>query len=101
MSAFERFDALARNVLSVSNDAVRASIEADDVQIARTIVDELRRGKFRFRVVERKLSARPAGDRNLTSHERRLVQRLGNYFKMYPEQIRQLIAASGRVASAS
>jgi hypothetical protein len=37
------------------------------------------------------LIARVRGDCKLTSHERRLAQRLENYFEMYPEQMREII----------
>jgi len=91
---------LARNVLSVSNKTVRASIEADDLRIVQAIVDELRSERFKIRVAGGELIARFADERKLTSHERRLLQKLNNYYKMYPAQIQQLIAASGRAPAA-
>jgi hypothetical protein len=91
MTAFERFDALARNVLSVSNKTVRAKMETDDLQIVVTIVAELRKQGLKLRVAGGELIAQVQGDRKLTSHERRLAQRLGNYFDEYPEAVRRLL----------
>ncbi len=91
LTPFERFDALARNVLSVSNKAVRTKIEADDLQIVTTIVAELRKEGFTLRVAGGELITRVQGNRKLTSHERRLAQRLKNYLETYPEQVQEII----------
>jgi hypothetical protein len=97
LTPFERFDAVARNVLSVSNKTVRAKIEADDLQIVAAIVAELRMAGFKLRIAGGQLIARVCGDRKLSSHERRLAQRLENYFETYPAQVQEII--EGRPSS--
>ncbi|MFI5365763.1 MAG: hypothetical protein ACHQ4J_09075 [Candidatus Binatia bacterium] len=99
-SPFERFDLLARNVLAVPGDAVRAKMKEDDLQIVAAIVAELRKAGFTIRVVHGELIARVRDDRKRTSHERRLVQRLENYYEEYPEPVRKIIGAL-RVPAAS
>ena len=91
LTEFERFDALARNVLSVSNKTVRAKMKADDLQIVAAIVTELRKQGLKLRVAGGELIAQVQGDRKLTSHERRLAQRLENYFDTYPEQVQNIV----------
>jgi hypothetical protein len=99
MSPFERFDALARNVLSVSNETVRSKMEADDLRIVAAIVAELRKEGFNIRVAGGELIARVQGNRKPTSHERRLAQRLVNYFETYPEGVRHIVKPTNTVDS--